>query len=101
MRILQSLFFVFAAAADFRPTWAQELNIGHLEATDDSGINWQYYACKQSDKTLHCDIAQTFINREIEPESRDAQIQAKTTPAMIADGQKELAGACQNIGPLR
>ena len=43
----------------------QELAIGHLETSDDSGgINWLFFHCQQSDPVLRCAIFQTLIMRE-------------------------------------
>jgi len=40
---------------------AQEVRIGHLEATNDAGINWLFFHCYQSGSFMDCSIVQTLI----------------------------------------
>jgi hypothetical protein len=50
---------------------AQELRIGHLEATDDpGGIDWAFFHCEQSSQILECDVFQTLIHHELSADQR-------------------------------
>ena len=64
---------------------AEEVNIGHLETKDDTGINWLFFHCnKSSDQTrMQCDIIQTLFTKA-------------TTEETVAKESKEL----EEVGPL-
>ena len=88
-------------ATGFSSANAEELDIGHLEATDDSGISWQYYACEASGGVMHCHIVQTLINHKIEPADRDGEIARKLQGVSPANFQHEMADFCPKSGPMQ
>jgi hypothetical protein len=80
---------------------AEEVNIGHLEATDDSGIDWQHYSCQSKGNEMHCHIFQTLINREIEPQNRERQIKAKTDATTVDSFKSSMVEPCRNAAAIR
>jgi hypothetical protein len=71
----KSFVFGFLAIALVSQAEAQELRIGHLEATDDpGGINWVFFHCEQKDSVLECDMFQTLIQHELSQDQRAAYV---------------------------
>jgi hypothetical protein len=61
---------LFATAIALTNASSQEIRVGHLEANDDSGINWVFFHCHQNGQLLNCDGFQTLIYHEVKPEQR-------------------------------
>jgi hypothetical protein len=80
---------------------AEQLDIGHLETTDDVGVNWQYWACDRSGNTLHCHIVQSLLNHEIEPAERERQIQEKVRATTVDVFRRKAGEMCANVGSVR
>jgi hypothetical protein len=80
---------------------AEEVNIGHLEATDDSGIDWQHYSCESRNHVLHCHIFQTLINHEIDPPYREKKIAEKLSGTTVESFKAEMGETCRNASAIR
>jgi hypothetical protein len=98
-----ALLPIWIASASFACAGAsaEELEIGHLEATDDAGVNWQYYDCNKAGNTLHCHIFQSFINREVEPKDRQSQIEQRAKDISPDDFRQQFGSSCSNVDAIR
>lgn len=75
--------FTMATFYFLSPVNAEEIEIGHLETNDDTGINWLYFHCdKSTPEQMRCSIIQTLIMKKKDQADLDAEIkrQAETDP---------------------
>jgi hypothetical protein len=78
-----------------------EINIGHLEATDDVGIDWQHYSCENRNNVLHCHIFQTLINHQVDPQDRDKTIAEKLKGTTADSFKAEMGDTCGHMTEMR
>jgi hypothetical protein len=79
---------------------AQELAIGHLETSDDTGINWLNFNCNQNASRLSCEVFQTLIMHKVEGSNRDSEVQKQMTGNVVQDFQNAFGETCKNIDQL-
>jgi hypothetical protein len=79
---------------------AEELNIGHLETGDDTGINWLNFHCNQNSGSLTCDVFQTLIMHKVEPAEREKEINKKMAGDVVQEFKRAFADPCKNIDQL-
>lgn len=48
---------------DFSAVLAEEIDVGHLETSDDVGVNWAHWSCERTRSQLHCHIFTTLIKQ--------------------------------------
>jgi hypothetical protein len=76
---------------------AQEIRIGHLETSDDVGINWLFFQCNQEGASLGCDVFQTLIMRKTKPEDRKVEIDKLMQGNPIDNFNKAFGTSCDSI----
>jgi hypothetical protein len=79
---------------------AQELEIGHLETNDDTGINWLNFHCNQQGNTLGCEVFRTLISHKVEPADRQKEVDKRMTLDVGTDFRKNFGIACKDVDEI-
>jgi hypothetical protein len=77
---------------------AEQVQIGHLETNDDTGINWLYFQCdKFSGIEMRCGIFQTLIMKKKSQAEIDKERQDAATDPLADFNNNHFADACKPL----
>lgn len=78
---------------------AEEINIGHLETNDDTGINWLFFNCDKSSNgsRMQCDITQTLIFKKKTQSQADNELKEQIKLGALNEFNKELGSGCKTL----
>jgi hypothetical protein len=78
---------------------AEEVQIGHLETSDDIGINWLFFHCDKSADRLHltCDIFSTQIMKAKTETQVSGELQQQNSLDALAEFNKNFGSACEQM----
>jgi hypothetical protein len=104
-KLLRSLFKLAIAAvllfSSGMPVNAEEMDIGHLETANDTGINWLNFHCNRNGGSLSCDVFQTLIAHKVEPDQREKEISKKLSGNVVEEFKKAFGTTCDNLGKIQ
>jgi hypothetical protein len=96
--LIGSLILTTAIFAGPSPTIAEQVQIGHLETNDDTGINWLYFQCdKISGAEMRCGIFQTLIMKAKNQDELDKERREVTPDPLAAFNNNHFADGCKPL----
>lgn len=96
--LIGSLFLVNVLFGEPWAAFAEQVQIGHLETNDDTGINWLYFQCdKLSGMEMRCSIFQTLIMKKKTQAEIDKERQDAATDPLAEFNNNHFADACKPL----
>jgi hypothetical protein len=95
---LRAIILIAALMLNCGAAFAEEVRIGHLETSDDTGINWLYFRCERPTATqMRCDLFNTLIYKKKSDAEIDADLKQLTNADLLTEFNKIFGESCKSL----
>jgi hypothetical protein len=95
---LRGIVLVAVLMLNCGSVFAEEVRIGHLETSDDTGINWLYFRCyKPNAMQMRCDVFQTLIYKKKSEAEIEADLKKLAAADLLTEFNKIFGDSCKSL----